>query len=307
MDKRIYTSEMIDTLKKHLNTIDKYITYPKFVFMCGKKRDEKYIESNRGVLEKFFKSKSNDIHVVVSEYLWSDEFSNDIDLLTFEDFLAEISDLIVLFVESFGTSCELGAFAYTDDLFDKKMLVVIDEKYKNDNSFISKGPVTKLEKDGCSVIYAKLDGSGLLASNELRSFVCEKTKSFSSKRELYNKIEPNSDEKRVNIKSFIMEILDLATVLQPISKYDLLDFYKSVKGFSSFSFVKSNGTRFHKEIKYDYILRLLDSFGLIWIDDDTITCDDMKIQSFLFLDKKETRNRERNRLLCRQYRYKGQI
>lgn len=41
-----------------------------------------------------------DINVVLSEQLWEDGFDSKIDLLTFEEFLAEVSDAIILFVES---------------------------------------------------------------------------------------------------------------------------------------------------------------------------------------------------------------
>ena len=42
--------------------------------------------------------------------MWEDRFDNSIDLLIFEEFLAEVSDSIILFVESPGSFCELGAF-----------------------------------------------------------------------------------------------------------------------------------------------------------------------------------------------------
>ncbi len=48
-----------------------------------------------------------DINIVLSEQLWEDGFDSTIDLLTFEDFLAEVSDAIILFVESPGSFANL--------------------------------------------------------------------------------------------------------------------------------------------------------------------------------------------------------
>ena len=95
-------------------------------------------------------------------------------MLTFEEFLAEVSDVIVLFVESPGSFCELGAFSYAEKLFSDKLIIVIDEKYKGDKSFIITGPTAKAEKDGAKIIYAPLNGTGLLSSANLRRVFDEK-------------------------------------------------------------------------------------------------------------------------------------
>ena len=148
-------------MKSHLdNDTNKFITYPKFVFLCGAAYSEnEYDKTNRGVIDKYLKSKSDDIFIVLSERLWEDSFDSNIDLLTFEEFLAEVSDAIILFVESPGSFCELGAFAYAEKLFSDKLIIVIDEKYNGDKSFIITGPTAKAKKDGAKVIYAPLSGT----------------------------------------------------------------------------------------------------------------------------------------------------
>ena len=74
------------------------------------------------MIDKYLKSKSDAIFIVLSEKLWEDSFDSNIDLLTFEEFLAEVSDAIILFVESPGSFCELGAFAYAEKLFSDKLI-----------------------------------------------------------------------------------------------------------------------------------------------------------------------------------------
>jgi hypothetical protein len=64
------------------------------------------------------------------------------DWLSFESEFAQIVDLIVLFSESYGSVAELGAFAMVPEI---ALLVVMDDKYYGDPSFIKLGPVRRLE------------------------------------------------------------------------------------------------------------------------------------------------------------------
>lgn len=275
MDSRIYSKKMIESMKSHLgNDTNKFITYPKFVFLCGAAYSEnEYDKTNRGVIDKYLKSKSDDIFIVLSERLWEDSFDSNIDLLTFEEFLAEVSDAIILFVESPGSFCELGAFAYAEKLFSDKLIIVIDEKYKDDKSFIITGPTAKAKKDGAKVIYAPLFGTGLLSSADIRRIVDEKSTEFASKSSPSNKRHPNKDEASISVNTFILELLELIKIVQPISRKDLIDIYKEVKGFLAFKFIKKDGTNFHNEIKYDYIIKLLVTVGLIKLDDNLISTE----------------------------------
>lgn len=309
MDSRIYSAKMIENMRSHLdNTVSHFITYPKFVFLCGAAyKDCGYENTNRGITDKYLRRKSDDVYIVLSEKLWEDSFDSNIDLLTFEEFLAEVSDSIILYVESPGSFCELGAFAYADKLFSDKLIIVIDEKYNGDKSFIITGPTAKALKDGAKVIYAPLGGTGLLSSFELRSALDEKLQDFQSKSSILNKRTPNHDENHVLVNSFILELLELIKILQPISRRDLIDVYKLVKGFSVFKFVKKDGSPYHNEIKIDYIFKLLESVGLIKINDNIITSQQLKSQTLMFTYSKKAENQERNKLLCRKYRYRGPV
>lgn len=309
MDSKIYSNRMIESMKLNLNKkSNKFITYPKFVFLCGKAfiDENNYYVSNRGVIEKCLKSKSSDIYIVLSEKLWEENFNSNIDLLTFEEFLAEVSDCIILFVESPGTFCELGAFTYADGLFSDKLVIVIDEKYKNDKSFIITGPVAKAQKDGANIIFAQLSGTGLLSSTTLRNTIDVKLKDFASKNSWANKRYPNQDQLKISLNSFIIELLELIRIVQPVSRNDLLDIYKKVKNFTAFKFVKKDGTNFHSEIKFDYIIKLLVIVELIKLENGYILTDKyQQYQPLMFNYKKKYESRERNKLLCRKYRYRG--
>lgn len=307
MDSRIYSEKTLASIKSHLEKNEsKFITYPKFIFLCGKAIDGQYEKTNRGILQNYLQKQSEDIFIVLSERLWEESFNSNIDLLTFEEFLAEISDVIVLFCESPGSYCELGAFAYANKLFSDKLVIVIDEQYKEAKSFIMTGPVAKAKQDGATIVYAQLEGKGLLASKELRDMVREKVKQFSSKTATLNRRKCNTVQDQILISSFIVELLECIKLLQPISKSDLVELYKIIKGFSHFTFVKRDGDAFHNEIKYDYIIKLLSNVGLIKIVHDIITTTEYsKTQNLMLRYYGNGENKERNKLLCRKYRYGG--
>lgn len=310
MDTRIFSDKMIRNMQKRVEKSEfKYITYPKFVFLCGAALDEReYSKSNRGIIDKFIRTRTEDIFIVLSEKLWEDEFNSSIDLLTFEEFLAEISDCIILLVESPGSFCELGAFAYADTLFSDKLLVVVDNKYRGSKSFILTGPVAKVKGDGSDVVYAPLDGTGLLSSNELRKAILSRIQVLNSKYSSLNKRKINTDANFVSISSFIIESLELIKITQPIRQNDLIDLYKKVKGFHSFVLVKRNGDAFHTEIKINYIFKLLQTVGLISIINGLITTEYYtKMQNLMMKYYGKSESAERNRLICRKYRYRGNL
>lgn len=75
------------------------------------------------------------------------------DILTFESDIAQISSLVLLFTESEGSFAELGAFSTADDITER-MLVVIDDNYYNEDSFIKWGPIAYLENSrGDDAVY----------------------------------------------------------------------------------------------------------------------------------------------------------
>lgn len=309
MNVRVYSNTSISSIRNHLEKRgSKYITYPKFIFLCGKgfdkdKRDS-YKNSNRCVIQNYIKKLLPDANIVLSEQMWEDSFDESIDLLTFEEFLAEVSDAIILFVESPGSFCELGAFAYANALFSDKLIVVMDEKYRDSRSFISTGPVLKAKKDGSKVVYAQINDGALLASSELRNEVLALTGTIKTKRSQINKRIINEDGNRVYISSFIIEILEVLKMVQPIQKYDLLQLYKAIKNFESFTLVKRDGREFSSEIKFRYILKLLQTAGVIEENSSIITLSDhRKPQNLMLKYSGNAMDRERNKIICRKYRY----
>lgn len=307
MNANIYSETCIASIRKHLDKSEhKYITYPKFVFLCGKgfTNQEEYKQSNRGIVDDFIKKLLPDTHIVLSEQMWEDGFDDSIDLLIFEEFLAEVSDAIVLFVESPGSFCELGAFAYADALFSDKLIIVMDEKHRGSKAFIASGPVLKAKEDGSKIVYAQTENGALLSSPELRTEILDMVQTLKSKRSRVNKRVVNEDKDHVYISSFLVEILEIIRLVQPISVSDLLQLYKEIKQFDGFTLVKRDGNRFKREIKFSYILKLLQTAKIIEIESSIIKFPNYeKTQHLMLKYFGNGIERERNRIICRKYRY----
>lgn len=154
---------LIDELKKEIRTRGvEDGGLPRFIFICGEQIlddsgnliSESTLESQNNVryfIMKNFKKhiytgeygkESHPAQCVISEYLYSADKA--IDILTFEEVLAEISEYIIIITESPGTFCELGAFALHDSFVDK-VIVINEDNPKFKTSFISLGPIKKIE------------------------------------------------------------------------------------------------------------------------------------------------------------------
>src|SRR6185437_5290097 len=123
------------------------ISSPNFVFLCGgptapggrevSARDHfyRYLASNEPALARRVK-----LAETLNDWFDRDTFG---DLLELEEYLADISDLIVIFVESPGSIAELGAFAASESL-RPRTLAVLNSFHLTDRSFILDGPVRRL-------------------------------------------------------------------------------------------------------------------------------------------------------------------
>lgn len=79
------------------------------------------------------------------------------DLLSLEDILAESVDVVMIIPESPGSFAELGAFANNPTL-RKKIICLVDKKFKNSKSFLNYGPIKLVRKQNASqVIFLDLE------------------------------------------------------------------------------------------------------------------------------------------------------
>lgn len=133
------------------------------IFICGGKTDASSVvpRSLRDAFMRVVYGKPFSKH----EPLLAEELNaffpngNYRDILTFERDIAQICDLILLFSESYGSAAELGAFAVSDDI-SQRLLVVIDDFNYSENSFVALGPLRMLQNqygDGAVCVIHRQD------------------------------------------------------------------------------------------------------------------------------------------------------
>ena len=118
------------------------------VFLCGGKTDAAGTEiiSLRDAFLRFaytdpFKAHRILLAEELNGFFPQGQYS---DILQLESDIAQISDLIILFSESYGSAAELGAFSVLAPIASN-LLVVIDDKNYEDISFVRLGPIKALE------------------------------------------------------------------------------------------------------------------------------------------------------------------
>jgi len=114
------------------------------IFLCGgagsKARDRlrAYLDNHiDGLLGVFYAERVWE-HIVAAE--------SKLSALEMEAELANLADIVVLIVESPGTFAELGAFSLSNEL-RTKLLPIVDQRYKGQESFILTGPIRWIDRD----------------------------------------------------------------------------------------------------------------------------------------------------------------
>ncbi|MGE8134868.1 retron St85 family effector protein [Novosphingobium subterraneum] len=138
---------MIDEFADGVDPKRVYVSSPTdFVFLCGGQNTDLSIPTPKSLRDAFHKItdfkplkgseliRAEDVealHIAKSKYA---------DLLSFETDLAQISKLVLLFSESFGSSAELGAFSVMPEI-GSRMLVAMLNKHYEQTSFIKLGAI----------------------------------------------------------------------------------------------------------------------------------------------------------------------
>jgi hypothetical protein len=141
------------------------LSAPNLIFLCGGRVSEGShfgpYSSARDYFYQYITANEPEItaRVKLAEAInrWFDResFSGDdtfSDLLEAEEYLADLSDTILIFVESEGSIAELGAFTASDAV-RPKVVAIINSTF-DESSFISDGPVRRLRFYDHSAVYS---------------------------------------------------------------------------------------------------------------------------------------------------------
>lgn len=127
------------------------------VFLCGAA-----LSINRNHIAKYLRAHTSKM-IFYADDVWTHISElQDLNALQMENKLGQISDAVIILIESPGTCTELGAFSLSPEL-RRKLLLIVDKRSKRDPSFINSGPIrwVNQESDFRPVVYA--DFSEILA------------------------------------------------------------------------------------------------------------------------------------------------
>lgn len=241
---------------------------PKFVFVCGESildesgnlKSKEEIENNiryflidelekKKVINKY-ESKNQIVKCVISEFLYLQDWAEDI--LSFEEILAEISEYIIIIVESPGTYCELGAFTVNESCL-KKLVVINEDAKEYEKSFITRGPIRKLElyDENRLVLYGSK--KSVFSSAMIQDKIDEIAKGKLS-------ININDDPGHLHMKDLMYELCNIIEFFQPVDVYEVESLYKQICGFEVYTLAKEKELKMHS-IKN--VIKLLEQMEIL--------------------------------------------
>lgn len=267
-------------IKKRKNSF-KSCEIPKFIFICGSSimndSEVDYGKLNndqnkRGYLinslEKIQSTIAgvstkpiHNVRCMISEIIW--DYECGMDTMTFEELLAELSDEIIIIVESPGTVCELGAFSCGTD-FIKKLTVINNKQYEHNNSFINNGPIKKIfDINDTAVNYIPYE------INKFKNdFLVKKIiKDISLKQITYT---PNKNNRKLDLKNLIYELLNIIELFQPLTKTELVRLFLYLKDFTKYEIINGSIWRLSTISK---VIDLMVKMKIINIKNELILCD----------------------------------
>src|ERR1035441_3134101 len=134
---------------------------PNLIFLCGGPPQKlKAPGPFRSARDYFFRHVKANKPVIATRVRLAEDIGRWMDhgtfrdLLEVEEYIADLADLIVIFVESPGAIAELGAFS-AQTTVQPKILAVVNRKF-SEPSFISDGPVRRLQLIEGSSVYKYL-------------------------------------------------------------------------------------------------------------------------------------------------------
>lgn len=148
------------------------------------------------------------------------------DLLSMEEHLASFSDCILIFLESPGAQTELGAFTVKDKLA-RIVLAVNSQEFQGQSSFISDGPLKKLEdiSEFGSAVYANFSAI-LVSMPEI------KDRLLRIERQRGESVNLKTYDSYVSMrpKNRMLFIYDIISLFSPIKYKNIIEVLKKLYG-----------------------------------------------------------------------------
>lgn len=144
-------------------------TIARFVFLCGANKSKDEISERRRALMDFSEKHLPHTYFFLAERMFSTlkEEGHKENLLDVEHLISDFSDYVLIVLESPSSFTELGAFSHRT--LREKLVVINDEKFKDEESFINLGPVKAInESSGPErIICYKMSNDGIWSKDAI--------------------------------------------------------------------------------------------------------------------------------------------
>ena len=230
MNDQIHQQSLRD-LKKSISEGKTYLTTTStLVFTCGARPNDSR-PGGRDRLMSYAKKHLTKYNFFIAEKFFEIcQNKKSKDLLSLEDQLTKFCDCIIIVLESESAYSELGAFAINSKLA-RKLLIVNDKEFISSKSFISLGPLAKVDRISIfkPTIYTNIK-SILTIMPEVESRLERITK----QRKVRINIRNIDEFSKLPPKTKMVFILDLLSLLHPITHQELIIILKEIYGDYNF-------------------------------------------------------------------------
>lgn len=215
------------------NRVMPYGGMPRLFFLCGANGADGKISYRRKEIKNFLVKHIKESSVIIAEEFFN-EYSKNIkssNALDFEHVLTEISERIIIVMESPSAICELGAFSHTK--LRHKLIVINDSGFRDVQSFINTGPIQAISdvSDESRVIWYKMSadidgGVDSIAEIFPKLYSLINVPSLNNKKITSDKLDPSLEI--TELKVFFIH--DLIFLLKEVKYKDLVSLVKEIFG-----------------------------------------------------------------------------
>lgn len=211
------------------------------IFLCGANQSVNIPSARRAFLKKSIEASLPHVRIVYAERVMEEmiKHGKTKNLLDIEHQISHVADWIIIVLESYSAFCELGAFAHHS--FRKKLIVINDSNFKNEQSFINLGPIEAIKEHAspdricwypmASASPCDLDSIGVVLPSVIRNL---------KKKLDHPKVDVSSCKPDESSQISLFFLHDLIFICGPISHSETIAVYKEIFGEKeSFDAVKS--------------------------------------------------------------------
>lgn len=226
------------------------VASPRIVWVFGGPFDVKAsqaFQSNRSVfLDEVVVKKRHALSEVIripEDYKEWNSFDGYPDLLQFERDAGYLANAVIIFSESPGSLAELGAFA-ADEILCAKTLVVISKTHRDKDSYITYGPLRKLERaDEHSVCVVEADSP--------HEFAAELHLAIAAAEAKFRRAPKSSTFEPSNVRDLFLLIADFVDLFFAVTRSELL-------GLLEFAGVKPDKDRVRQLVRQLLLFNLIE-------------------------------------------------